>query len=200
MSHLNVSEVLASLQLAKDAYDAVPSLRRQIDDLEAALASKDRLLSETTDKLNATAQDKANTEAKLQSVEVERDQYFFRAEEAQEKLDKMAQLIGVKPSQAVNTPEQQSQEALHESAMKDAIHAPEPVGQSESHPTQSASNVTGQSDAETRDGVTQTQSDPGDESSKPYSGRPSWEKPYDMSWDEWRQKGGDYPHWMANAG
>ncbi len=275
MTHVNVREVLESLTLAKEAYDAVPDLRRQIDDLQAAVASKDRLLAQTNSSLQETIQSKANVEAKLKQTEEERDAYGFRAIDAEEKLEKVFGVV--KPAVAPIQPQVSevgqsevpltptaigssygSQNAATASPSSDGAHVSTKTGQSASAPTaqtaqattgavsadtaKSSSTEPGQSaplptpaPASTTTGTTEPiavtepvvnptqdwgksaeaqaqsvtlpksyQSDSGDESThavidKPYLGHPSWEKPHDMSWNEWEAKGGTVPGWMKSA-
>ncbi len=237
MTHVNVREVLESLTLAKEAYDAVPDLRRQIDDLQAAVASKDRLLSQTNANLQETIQSKANVEAKLKQTEEERDAYGFRAIDAEEKLEKV--LGVVKPATPFVLPQQVSQSAPVPTQSGGATGgengSTEPVTTAQDHasgtteardPVGPTSTTTGTTEpiADTEPVLNRPenwgksaeaqaqsvilpksyQSDSGDEDtvvvSKPYLGHPSWEKPHDMSWDEWETKGGTVPGWMKHNG
>jgi hypothetical protein len=94
---MRLHDIIAEMQRAEEATHAVPELRQRVDTLEAHLAKKQDTLNETLNSVDEANRKIAELEAKLKATEVERDAYFFRAEEAEEKLGKAATLLGVVP-------------------------------------------------------------------------------------------------------
>lgn len=95
MSSHNVHDVLDAITKAKEAYEVRPALHRRIDELEQALANERRKHDMLREEHEATEEARRQTEAKLRSVEAERDQYGFRNLELEEKLDKARSLLGI---------------------------------------------------------------------------------------------------------
>ncbi len=193
-NHIDVAAVLESLGEAKSAYEAVPGLRQRIDELEAALADRDRTIRNTSHDLEETMTAKAQVEAKLQATEVERDQYFFRAEEAADKLSKMASVLGVAAS-----PEPVTQ-APPKTEVPEPAAAPSPAipedreGDVTSNPTSATATTSDTSSGTVPLALVESANTGGD---RPYLGKPYYERPSGMSWQEWSEKGGERPYWVT---
>ncbi len=224
---INVSEVLASLSQAKEAYEALPDLRRKIDDLEAALAQKDRELNKLQDDLTGLAHDNNDIATKLRKTEEDRDAYGFRAIDAEERLEKVfgvVRQVAPTPSPKVADTNPEQGHSATDPTQGHTLNTGSDEGQSEVPSSPEPLTTTGTTehtvatkpqsyeDAHPKpfeplvnppQAWGHNQGDHGDEDNvvvdKPYLGHPSWEKPHDMTWAEWESKGGTVPGWMKHG-
>jgi hypothetical protein len=145
MSSNSVHDFLEAMTKAKDAVDAVPGLRRRIDELEAALAQEKRSHDMLAEEHESTEEARRQTEAKLKAVTEERDQYGFRNLELVESLTKVRALVGATVAEAgsvAEPPQGQSATAplapdhtSTTSGTTEPTAVSNPVGQSASDPT-----------------------------------------------------------------
>ena len=188
---------------AADAVKALPGLRQRIDELEAALAQKQRDLDTAQSDITDLRRDNDQIANTLRSTEEERDNYFLKAEEAIEKLEKVHSFLGVA------MPKDEPVEPVKEEPMPfQATEAPSPapsVGQGDAQGVVGA----GQSDGPfvtsppTQDTPSHPAPSPSADTSAfaasppDYSKMAYWEKPNEVSWDEWVKGGGQKPLWVG---
>lgn len=146
MSSHNVHDVLDAITKAKEAYEVRPALHRRIDELEQALANERRKHDMLREEHEATEEARRQTEAKLRSVEAERDQYGFRNLELEEKLDKARSLLGIE-APATGSVDAKSAES---------VTTTEPV----THPTVGASSADTGSASQSSTSIESAQSSP----------------------------------------
>lgn len=227
MSHINVNDVLSAFEAAKAAYADMPERLREIDDLKSQLDHERRRSEQLTKDYNDLQVARTDLENKLHATEVERDQYFFRAEEAQEKLDHAAKALGLDTPKADLSPfpTEEGKSVPTTGTTTPSSDDTQSIGQSEALPTQfggATGNVGGATESATTttdplaSGQGQSESHPTVSTdgantqdgakametviaSGAYAGQPSSAKPYWMGWNEWKEKGGIVPSWVSAA-
>lgn len=144
----NINDMISQLAAAKEAMDRLPVLETEIRDLHQILDQYNGDLIKAREDL-ALLRDQLNqANAKLREVEAERDDYFLRAEDAEERMAKVGSLLGLVPATAqpsapaVIQPEPQAQSAASVGTMDLSMPAG-PNGNSVSDPITEAALADG---------------------------------------------------------
>lgn len=208
MNMNTLDEMLAMVQAAK----SVPNLEATIIKYKAALDHKDKAFGDIAEELTHERNAKADLEAKLASLEVERDAYGFRAIDAEDKLAKLGSILGVGVASDVKVSDAeggspQTTSSVDQPLSDSLTEAEGPItgdtvvednttgGEGTASPTVSSTKEPESANAQTTSVESQVSADTSI-SDKPYTDRNYWDKPSDMTWRVWHRHGGPLPHWL----
>lgn len=204
-----IDEMLAIVNAAK----SVPELESKLKETASDRDHLNEVVYERNITISKLQQISNDLEAKLRSLEVERDNYGFRLLDAEDKLAKLGSILGVGAATDVKVSEAsvkgispQTTSSVDQPLSDSLAEAEGPI----TGDTVMEDNTTGgQGTASPIVGPTGIESETvptpiakpmtnvgGIADDKPYTDRNYWDKPSDMTWRVWHRHGGPLPHWL----